>query len=263
MAPAASVSPSGEVPQRCLGSERRTQSGARMDGGALEIDACNWPATATAVKCSRRASLEWRSRKAELKANAIRRTKVTASRPRLGTGSRCPEALVCWGRCWQACRKPCLKAQCLVRSIQPLFSCFQRLCPSWRMGAAGKDWTVRIQSIQQRDVEEAASVRGGQTAQQPQRRRILTLARPQPLDGQERFDRALNHLAADGTMIVLRLFNFAAGLILLDHAALQATVTAAAETRQHLDAVQGGQQSALHLSFLEAFTTFQTAVDVH
>ena len=30
----------------------------------------------------------------------------------------------------QACRNPCLKAQCLVRSIQPLFSFFHRLCPS-------------------------------------------------------------------------------------------------------------------------------------
>ena len=38
-----------------------------------------------------------------------------------------------------ACKKPCLKAQCLVKSIQPLFSFFQRLCPSWRTIAVGKD----------------------------------------------------------------------------------------------------------------------------
>ena len=59
-----------------------------------------------------------------------RRVKVTAARPWLGAGSRSPEAVVCLGRCRQAWRNPCLKAQCFVRSIQPLFSFFQRQWPS-------------------------------------------------------------------------------------------------------------------------------------
>ena len=57
--------------------------------------------------------------------------------PWLGTDSRSPEAVVCLGRCRQAWRNPCLKAQCFVRSIQPLFSFFQRLCPSWRIIGVG------------------------------------------------------------------------------------------------------------------------------
>jgi len=114
------------------------QFGARMEGGTFEVQACNCPATATVVRWSRPASLECLRTKAEDKANAMRRIKVTAARPRLGTDSLSPDALTCLGRCWQACKKPCLKAQCLVRSIQPLFSCFQRLWPSWRMTVAGK-----------------------------------------------------------------------------------------------------------------------------
>src|SRR5437773_5637122 len=82
------------------------------------------------VRWSRRASLECLRTKAELTAKAIRRIRVTAARPWLGTGSRSPEAIVCLGRCRQAWRNPCLKAQCSVRSIQPLFSFFQRPCPT-------------------------------------------------------------------------------------------------------------------------------------
>ena len=48
------------------------------------------------------------------------------------------EAVVCLGRCRQAWRNPCLRAQCFVRSIQPLFSFFQRLWPNWRMIRVGK-----------------------------------------------------------------------------------------------------------------------------
>src|SRR5260370_42428065 len=91
-----------------------------------------------AVRWARRASLECLRTKAEVKANAMKRIKVTAAKPWLETGSRSPEALVCLGRCPQECRNPCLKAQCFVRSIQPLFSFFQRLGPSWRMTGVGK-----------------------------------------------------------------------------------------------------------------------------
>ena len=90
------------------------------------------------VRWSRRASLECRRTKAEVKANATRRIKVTAARPWLETGSRSPEGMICLGRCRQAWRNPCLKAQCLVRSIQPLFSLFQRLCPNLRITGEGK-----------------------------------------------------------------------------------------------------------------------------
>src|ERR1039457_566658 len=96
------------------------------------------------VRWSRRASLECLRTKAVVKAKAIKRIKVTAARPWLETGSRSPEALVCLGRCWQACRNPCLKAQCFVRSIQPLSSFFQRLCPNWRMTGVGKACLGRV-----------------------------------------------------------------------------------------------------------------------
>src|SRR5205823_890837 len=57
------------------------QSGARIGGGALDAQARNWAATAIVVRWSRRASLECLRTKAEVKANAIRRIKVTAARP--------------------------------------------------------------------------------------------------------------------------------------------------------------------------------------
>jgi hypothetical protein len=57
--------------------------------------------------------------KAEVKANAMSRIKMTAARPWLETAPPSPEAFVRVGRCRQACRNPCLKAQCFVRSIQP------------------------------------------------------------------------------------------------------------------------------------------------
>src|SRR5260370_35686972 len=97
-----------------------------------------------AVRWARRASLECLRTKAEVKANARKRIKVNAAKPWLETGSRSPEGLVCLGRCRQACRNPCLKAQCFVRSIQPLFSFFQRLCPSCRMTVVGKDCLDRV-----------------------------------------------------------------------------------------------------------------------
>src|SRR6266446_895436 len=63
-------------------------SGARIGGGVLDSQARSWAATAMAVRWSRRASLECLRTKAELKANAIRRIKVTAARPWLGTDSQ-------------------------------------------------------------------------------------------------------------------------------------------------------------------------------
>ena len=68
---------------------------------------------------------------AEQSVNASSRMRVTAANPRLATGLRAPsgESLAVafiWGRCRQAWRKPCLKAQFCVKSFQPLFSCFHR-----------------------------------------------------------------------------------------------------------------------------------------
>ena len=98
----------------------------------------NWAATATAVRWWSRASLERRRTNEEHTAKAIRRIRVTTAKPRLGTGCCSPEALRCWGRWRQAWRKPCFKAQCRVRSIQPLFSFFQRSCPKRRTTGAAK-----------------------------------------------------------------------------------------------------------------------------
>src|SRR5437867_6930525 len=64
-------------------------------------------------------------------------------------------------------------------------------------------------------------------------------------------------------MVILSLLDLAAGWILQCHAALQATLTAAAETGQHLDAVQSRYQVALYPSLIESLASLQTAVDVH
>jgi len=70
---AAGVCASGEVWQVELDALHVAQSGDRIEGGALEIQARNWAATATAVRWSSRTSLECRRTNAELKAKAISR----------------------------------------------------------------------------------------------------------------------------------------------------------------------------------------------
>ena len=98
VATAAGVYASGEALRMACDALGATQSGARMEGGALEIQERNCAATAMVVRWSRRTSLECRKTKAEDNAKAIRRMKVTAAKPRLGTSSRSPEALSCLGR---------------------------------------------------------------------------------------------------------------------------------------------------------------------
>src|SRR5947208_15923120 len=91
-----------------------------------------------AVNWSRRASLECLRTKAVLKANAISRIKVTAARPWLETGCRSPEAVVCLGRCRQAWRNPCLKAQCFVRSIATVVFILPSAVPQLADDPSGK-----------------------------------------------------------------------------------------------------------------------------
>jgi len=126
-----------------------------------------------------------------------------------------------------------------------------------------KDGALCVKGVQQEDVKEATALEVGQPRQQAQRRRLFAFAGPEPLDAPKRFDRAVNHLTTDGAMIVLNLFHPAASLVLADHPALQATLTAAAETGQHLDAVQSSHPRALHPSRLKSFAAFPAAVQIH
>ena len=119
-----------------------------------------------------------------------------------------------------------------------------------------KDGALCVKGVQQEDVKEATALEVGQPRQQAQRRRLFAFAGPEPLHAQKRFDRAVNHLTTDGAMIVLNLFHPAASLVLADHPALQATLTAAAETGQHLDPVQGGHQMPLYPSPSKALLRF-------
>jgi hypothetical protein len=64
-------------------------------------------------------------------------------------------------------------------------------------------------------------------------------------------------------MVVLRLFNLAAGLVLAGHAALQATLAMAAEAGQDLHAIQGRYQVALHTALLEDLAALEPAVHLH
>src|SRR5688500_2889090 len=64
-----------------LSGSSMSQSGLRIEGGRLATQACNWAATATAVRWSRRASLECLRTKAELNAKARSRIRTTAAKP--------------------------------------------------------------------------------------------------------------------------------------------------------------------------------------
>ena len=82
--------------------------------------------------------------KAEHSVNASKRIRVTAASPRLGTGCRAPLGEIVCGRWRQACRNPCFRAQCWVRSFQPLFSNFQRSWPNRRTCGVGKARGSRV-----------------------------------------------------------------------------------------------------------------------
>src|SRR5690242_12149629 len=123
--------------------------------------------------------------------------------------------------------------------------------------------SLRVKRIQKQDVEKTAPVHLRQTIEQTKSSRVLTLARLKPLDGKEWLDWAVDDLTTDSAMVILRLLDLATGLILQGHAALQATVTATAETGQHLDAVQRRHQAPLDSSLIEGLAAFQTAVDIH
>jgi hypothetical protein len=122
---------------------------------------------------------------------------------------------------------------------------------------------LSVQRIQQQNVEKATAIQIGQAGEQSQRSRIFALTPPNPLDGEERLDGTMDHLAADGAMVILRLLDLAAGLILQGHLARQATLTVATETGHHLDAVQSRHQVALYLSLIEGFAALQATVDIH
>src|SRR5215469_1669288 len=93
--------------------------------------------------------------------------------------------------------------------------------------------------------------------------RVLSLARLKPLDGEERLDWAVDHLTTDSAMVILSLLDLASGLILQGHTALQAMVTATAETGQHLDAVQRRHQAPLDSSLIEGLASLQATIDIH
>jgi hypothetical protein len=87
-----------------------------------------------------------------------------------------------------------------------------------------EDGGLRVKGVQKEDVKKTAALEAGQTRQQAKRRRLLAFAGLEPLEGEKRFDRAMNHLTTDDAVIVLNLFDPPAGLILADHTALQATL---------------------------------------
>jgi len=64
-------------------------------------------------------------------------------------------------------------------------------------------------------------------------------------------------------MIVLGLFHLAPGLIFDGHTPFQAIVTAAAETGEHFNAIQGGHQAALDATGMEGLGPLEAAIDLH
>lgn len=65
-------------------------------------------------------------------------------------------------------------------------------------------------------------------------------------------------------MIVLNALEaLAGGLILQRHSAWEATFTAAAETAQDFDTVQGGDQMPLDASRVQGFTALQATIHIH
>ena len=125
-----------------------------------------------------------------------------------------------------------------------------------------EDGALRLKGVQKEDGKEAAALKARPTRQQAKRRRVLAFAGPEPLQGQKRLDGAVNHLTADDAMIVLNWLDPTASLVLPHHPPFQAALTTAAETRPHLDPVQGGDPMALHPSHVKGFAAFQPAVHI-
>jgi len=73
----------------------------------------------------------------------------------------------------------------------------------------------------------------------------------------------VDHLAANGAMVVLRLLDLTSRLIFPGHPPLQAILTRAAKAGEHFDAIQGRHQSALHSALVEDLAALEAAVHLY
>ena len=84
---------------------------------------------------------------------------------------------------------------------------------------------LRVERIEQQDVEEAAAIELRQSSQQAQRRGVLPLVRANPLERQDGLDRAADHLAAHQAMVILDLLDGLPLLVLGNDPSLQTELT--------------------------------------
>jgi hypothetical protein len=111
-------------------------------------------------------------------------------------------------------------------------------------------------------MSKATAIHIGKAAEQTKRSRILALTWLQPLDGEERFEWAVDHLTTDGAMVILSLLDVAAGLILQGHAASRQL----SQRRLKLlntSMPSSAAETSLYPSLIEGFASLQTAVDIH
>jgi hypothetical protein len=82
----------------------------------------------------------------------------------------------------------------------------------------------------------------------------------QPFPSQERFHGTANDLAADGAVIILNAFLRVAFLIGESHTPLQAGIAMTAVAGDHFDAIQGGDDAALHAAFVKRVRVLKVMV---
>ena len=112
-------------------------------------EACNWPATATALRWSRRASLEWRRTKNEHSTKAISRISVTAAKPPLGTSSGLPLLVAMFGPVTTGVQNTVLEGPMLGEIHPTVVLVFPGVMAERRMVRASKTGCARVAILPQ------------------------------------------------------------------------------------------------------------------
>ena len=112
------------------------------------------------------------------------------------------------------------------------------------------------------NIEKAATVQIRESAEHTQGGGIFAFAGLQPLQCEKRLDGAGDDLAADGAVIILKLFDLDAALAFLD-ATFQTGIATATVTEENLNAIEGRDDASLEAICIEGLIAFQFAVDLH
>jgi hypothetical protein len=116
--------------------------------------------------------------------------------------------------------------------------------------------SLRVQGIQQQNIEEAWTVDFAYAPEQAQGCSVLPFSGLEPFDGQQGLERTADDLAADGAVVILDALLHATVRLRAGDTTFQAGFTATAIAGKDFNAVQRRHDSTLHPPRVEGFIAF-------